>query len=128
MNHNKRRLGRGLASLLGTEEGGFEPSSLESAELMHLAIDQIDANPYQPRKQFDPSELAALADSLRQHGMLQPVLVRAVEGRYQLIASDPRAQWKAALHLGVDPTHRGLDRFGQYPPRSPNLAASYQLQ
>ncbi len=99
MNHNKRRLGRGLASLLGTEEGGFEPSSLESAELMHLAIDQIDANPYQPRKQFDPSELAALADSLRQHGMLQPVLVRAVEGRYQLIAGERRLRAAMEAHL-----------------------------
>ena len=40
--NNKRRLGRGLAALLGTEEGGFEPSSLDSAELMHIPVDQID--------------------------------------------------------------------------------------
>ena len=87
---NKRRLGRGLEALLGREEGGFEPSSLEAAELTYIAVDQIDPNPFQPRRQFDPAEIAALADSLRQHGMLQPVLVRPVSDRYQLIAGERR--------------------------------------
>jgi ParB family chromosome partitioning protein len=97
---NKKRLGRGLAALLGTEEGGFEPSSLELAELIHVPVDQIDPNPFQPRSQFDKAELAALADSLRQHGMLQPVLVRPVGDRYQLIAGERRhrAAIEAQLH------------------------------
>jgi ParB family chromosome partitioning protein len=97
---NKRRLGRGLAALLGTEEGGFEPGSLEMAELLHVAVDQIDPNPFQPRRQFDPAEIAALADSLRQHGMLQPVIVRPVGERYQLIAGERRlrASVEAQLH------------------------------
>src|SRR5262245_22255926 len=100
VNKDKKRLGRGLAALLGTEEGGFEPSALEAAELMHVAVDQIDPNPFQPRTQFDPAELAALADSLRQHGMLQPVLVRPVGERYQLIAGERRhrAAIEAQLH------------------------------
>ena len=72
---HKKRLGRGLAALLGTEEGGFEAGSLEQAELLHLAVDVIDPNPFQPRRTFDPNEIAALADSLRQHGMLQPIIV-----------------------------------------------------
>jgi len=87
---NKRRLGRGLEALLGREEGGFEPGPLDAAELTHVAVDQIDPNPYQPRRVFDGAEIAALADSLRQHGMIQPVLVRRVEGRYQLIAGERR--------------------------------------
>ena len=97
---SKKRLGRGLASLLGTEDGGFEPASLEAVELIHLAVDQIDPNPFQPRRQFDPAELASLADSLRQHGMLQPVLVRLVGDRYQLIAGERRhcAAIEAHLH------------------------------
>jgi ParB family transcriptional regulator, chromosome partitioning protein len=97
---NKRRLGRGLEALLGREEGGFEGGSLESSELIQIAVDQIDANPFQPRRQFNPSEIASLADSLRQHGMLQPVLVRAVGLRYQLIAGERRlrASIEAQLH------------------------------
>jgi ParB family transcriptional regulator, chromosome partitioning protein len=97
---NRRRLGRGLEALLGREEGGFEPGSLETSELIQIAVDQVDANPFQPRRQFDPQEIASLADSLRQHGMLQPILVRAVGDRYQLIAGERRlrASIEAQLH------------------------------
>ena len=87
---NKRRLGRGLDSLLGTEEGGFEASSLEKADLMHIPVDRIDPNPFQPRRQFDPAEIASLAASIKQHGVLQPVIVRSVGDRYQLIAGERR--------------------------------------
>ncbi len=97
---NKRRLGRGLDSLLGTEEGGSEAASLESADLLHLAVDRIDPNPFQPRRQFDSAEIAALAASVKQHGMLQPIIVRAVGDRYQLIAGERRlrASVEAQLH------------------------------
>ncbi len=100
MTVNRRRLGRGLEALLGREEGGFEPGSLETAEQLQVAVDLIDPNPYQPRRQFDAEEIASLADSLRQHGMLQPVLVRAVGSRYQLIAGERRlrASIEAQLH------------------------------
>lgn len=97
---SKRRLGRGLEALLGRDEGGFEPSSLDSGDLTHIPVEQIDPNPFQPRREFDPAEIAALADSLRQHGMLQPVLVRVVGERYQLIAGERRlrASIEAKLH------------------------------
>src|SRR3954467_5527711 len=97
---NKKRLGRGLAALLGTEEGGVEPGSLEMAGPLHVPVDQIDPNPFQPRRTFDPAEIAALADSLRQHGMLQPVIVRPMGERYQLIAGERRlrASVEAQLH------------------------------
>jgi ParB family chromosome partitioning protein len=93
-------LGRGLEALLGREEGGFEPGSLEESELIHAAVDQVDPNPYQPRRHFPAAEIAALADSIRQHGMLQPILVRAVGDRYQLIAGERRlrASIEAQLH------------------------------
>ncbi|GIW89416.1 MAG: chromosome partitioning protein ParB [Isosphaeraceae bacterium] len=96
---NKRRLGRGLAALLGTEEGGFEAGALEAAELILVAVDQIDPNPFQPRRDFDPLEITALADSLRQHGMLQPVLVRPVDDRYQLVAGERRLRAAIEAHL-----------------------------
>lgn len=100
---NKKRLGRGLDALLGREEGGFEPSSWELApggDLGQVALDLIDTNPYQPRRHFDATEIAALADSLRQHGLLQPIIVRAVGERYQLIAGERRlrAAKEAMLH------------------------------
>lgn len=97
---NKRRLGRGLEALLGREEGGYEPDSLEASELIHVAVDQVDPNPYQPRRHFPAAEIASLADSLRQHGMLQPILVRLVGLRYQLIAGERRlrASIEAQLH------------------------------
>src|SRR5436305_3751876 len=96
---NKRRLGRGLEALLGREDGGFEPGSVDEAELSYIAVDQIDPNPFQPRRHFDPAEIAALADSLRQHGMLQPVLVRASGDRYQLIAGERRLRAAVEAHL-----------------------------
>lgn len=100
---NKRRLGRGLDSLLGTDEGGFEPSSLEAADLVHLAVDRIDPNPFQPRRQFDPAEIAALADSIRQHGMLQPIIVRAAGDRFQLIAGERRLRASVEAQLAQIP-------------------------
>jgi ParB family chromosome partitioning protein len=96
---NKRRLGRGLDALLGRDEGGFDPSTFESAEVLHIAVDQIDPNPFQPRRHFDPADISALADSLRQHGMLQPVLVRPFGERYQLIAGERRLRASVEAHL-----------------------------
>jgi ParB family chromosome partitioning protein len=97
---NKRRLGRGLEALLGRDEGGYEPGPLDAAELTYVAVGQIDPNPFQPRRDFDPAEIAALADSLRQHGMIQPVLVRtAGEDRYQLIAGERRLRAAIEAHL-----------------------------
>lgn len=97
---NRRRLGRGLEALLGREEGGFEASSFESNDLILIPVDQIDPNPFQPRRSFNPEEITALADSLRQHGLLQPILVRAVGDRFQLIAGERRlrASIEAQLH------------------------------
>lgn len=96
----KRRLGRGLEALLGRDEGGHEPGSFDANELTYLAVDLIDPNPFQPRREFDVSEIRALADSLRQHGMIQPVLVRQSGDRYQLIAGERRlrAAVEALLH------------------------------
>ena len=100
MNAKGRQLGRGLEALLGHEEGGSEPGSLEGAALTQLAVDLVDPNPFQPRRHFDPGEIASLADSLRQHGLLQPIIVRPIGGAYQLIAGERRlrASIEAQLH------------------------------
>jgi ParB family chromosome partitioning protein len=92
---DKRRLGRGLDSLLGGAENGA--SSL--AEQPKIAIDRIQQNPFQPRKAFDPDELSALGDSIRTHGILQPLVVRPVGDHFELIAGERRL--RAAQAAGV---------------------------
>lgn len=66
--------------------------------LLDLSVYEIDSNPFQPRTEFDEAELASLADSIREHGMLQPILVRQQNDRYQLIAGERRL--KAAILAG----------------------------
>jgi ParB family transcriptional regulator, chromosome partitioning protein len=90
-----RGMGRGLAAILSTSE--VEVSS----ELRELPLDLIVANPDQPRRTFDERALAGLAESLKERGVLQPVLVRPVAGgTYELIAGERR--WRAAQLAGLD--------------------------
>ncbi|RMF87966.1 MAG: ParB/RepB/Spo0J family partition protein [Planctomycetota bacterium] len=63
-----------------------------------LDVDRIDPNPFQPREQFDDAEIAALADSLKSHGLLQPLIVRKAGERYQLVAGERRL--RAAKEAG----------------------------
>lgn len=133
-----RRLGKGLAALLGAAEETaptMEPAALRrrlpeesfdeppmtlrlhegSADanvpssaapdtvapqdmLLHLDIVTIDDNPFQPRRRFDEAEIAALAESLQEHTLLQPILVRRVNDRYQLISGERRL--RAAIKAG----------------------------
>jgi len=65
---------------------------------LSVAISEIRTNPFQPRRDFDPEEITALADSLRQHGLIQPILVRRAADGYQLIAGERRL--RAALEAG----------------------------
>ena len=77
-------LGRGLEALI--------PRSVaQIAEVQELPLDQVAPNPRQPRNRFDDAELAELADSIRAHGVLQPIVVRArVDGGYELVAGERR--------------------------------------
>jgi ParB family transcriptional regulator, chromosome partitioning protein len=130
-----RRLGRGLAALLGTplenelhaeaiagtiglhtppEAPNTAPPTSDlrpptsgtqaddtppsSPGLLNLPVDEIEENPFQPRREFSDVEIASLAESLKQHDMLQPVLVRQVAGRYQLISGERRL--RAARQAG----------------------------
>ena len=96
----RRRLGRGLSALLGA--GTPSPTAIEPtdlAELRNIPVETLSRNPFQPRKEFDPEALKELADSIKEHGILQPLLVRAYEGSYQLIAGERR--WQAAKRAGL---------------------------
>jgi len=94
----RRRLGRGLNALLGTGSFGDEPTTA-AGDSSEIHVDLIERNPFQPRQEFEAEALNELADSIRQHGVLQPLLVRAVGDGYQLIAGERRliAARKAGL-------------------------------
>lgn len=126
----EKRLGRGLAALLGSSleefgevpQGGpvravrVEPPSgdrptlrihpaeepppqSENEELLYLSVYEIDENPFQPRRDFRDEEINSLAESIKAHQMLQPILVRKVNGRYQLISGERRL--RAAIRAGL---------------------------
>ena len=97
----KFRLGRGLDALLS---GGEEPTpGLGVSSRGDVSPDVIDANPFQPRKTFDDDDLSALSASIRNHGVLQPLVVRQVGDRYQLIAGERRLRAAQAVGLSAVP-------------------------
>jgi ParB family chromosome partitioning protein len=90
-------MGRGLAAILAVS-GGRGP---ELEDLRMVPVELISPNPRQPRRAFDDGGLEALAGSLRERGVLQPVLVRPVAGgRYELVAGERR--WRAARIAGLE--------------------------
>ncbi len=96
MANTSKGLGKGLAALLGDDvmESGEEKNSL------FLPISQVESCASQPRKQFDADALADLADSIREHGIIQPLTVRKLQsGYYQIIAGERR--WRAARMAGL---------------------------
>lgn len=87
-------LGRGLAALLpAVEAQGDEP-------VREVPVKEIRPNSFQPRRVFDEEKLAELAESVRAHGVLQPVVVRAVIGGFELVAGERR--WRAAQLAGLE--------------------------
>jgi ParB family chromosome partitioning protein len=100
----QRRLGRGLEALLGGTTPAkphlaiHQPDGQPSGEPLKVSVYEIDNNPYQPRKDFDEAEIGQLAESLEQHGLLQPIVVRRAGERYQLISGERRL--RAAIKAG----------------------------
>ncbi len=70
----------------------------DNNQVHHLSVYEIDSNPFQPRTEFDAAEIKELAESIRQHGVLQPVVVRPAGDRFQLISGERR--WRAATQAG----------------------------
>jgi ParB family chromosome partitioning protein len=101
----QRRLGRGLEALLGGGSTGsrphlsvHHPDAHAAGEPLRVSVYEIDNNPFQPRRDFDEAEIAHLAESLDQHGLLQPITVRKVGERYQLVSGERRL--RAAIKAG----------------------------
>ena len=91
----QRRLGRGLDALI---PGTSETAPATAADVRRVPIASIRPNPFQPRREFRPDELAELEASLRASGLLQPISVRRRGDAYELIAGERRV--RAATNLG----------------------------
>jgi ParB family chromosome partitioning protein len=94
-----RRLGRGLAALMGDTAVQAPP---QGAGVRQVPLDLLEPNPFQPRTAIDPAALAELTQSIRSHGILQPLLVRphpALAERFQIVAGERR--WRAAAAAGL---------------------------
>ncbi len=105
-------LGRGLDALIPDRPTAPEPGATSGAEvaatdspLVELPVDDIRPNPDQPRRRFDEAELRRLTDSIREHGLLQPVVVRRGAAGYELIVGERR--WRAARAANL-PTIRAV--------------------
>lgn len=94
--HKRYALGRGLDALISTED--VRPQG--SSTINEIAIEQIEANPNQPRREFDEESLRELATSIKEIGIIQPITLRQVaENRFQIIAGERR--WRASQLAGL---------------------------
>ncbi|TBU81591.1 chromosome partitioning protein ParB [Pseudomonas daroniae] len=100
----KRGLGRGLDALLGGSSVDTleeEAVKADTSELQHLPLDLIQRGKYQPRRDMDVTALEELAQSIKSHGVMQPIVVRPVgEGRFEIVAGERR--WRATQKAGLD--------------------------
>jgi ParB family chromosome partitioning protein len=92
-----RKLGRGLGSLLG------DVSATEGEEVVKLSLDQLRSGEFQPRNEFDDARLDELAASIRETGVLQPIIVRPAAAGYEIIAGERRARAARKAGLGEIP-------------------------
>ena len=101
----KRRpaLGRGMAALLSNAapppSAPAPAAAIPGRTLLSLPIEAVERNPEQPRKQFEEAKLEELAASIREHGVVEPILVRKDGGKYRILAGERR--WRAAQRAGL---------------------------
>lgn len=106
MSAKKKGLGRGLSALLSTPDQQAELLTPEAAEkkptgVASIPVAQIEPNPFQPRTEFSEEALNELIDSIKMHGLIQPITVRKVSaGKYQLISGERR--WRASKEAGLE--------------------------
>ncbi len=105
MSAKKFALGRGFASLIPTDilDESFDPTAAQDeqvSDLRHIKLSEITADPDQPRRMFDDASMAELAESIRAHGLLQPIVVTPYKGGYMIVAGERR--FRAAERVGLD--------------------------
>lgn len=97
MSSKRKALGRGLASLIPAAEPSEDSTPLKG--LTYIPLDQILANPFQPRKTFDDPRIEELAESIKRDGLIQPIVVRKKGSKFELIAGERR--WRASQRAGL---------------------------
>jgi ParB family chromosome partitioning protein len=95
-------LGKGLSALMGSPKtlAAPEPAAEKGESIRQVSRAAIVPSPLQPRKTFRPEALAEMVDSIKERGIIQPLIVRLVNGKYELIAGERR--WRAAAEAGLD--------------------------
>ena len=98
---SKQALGKGLGALIRKQPGtpANDPSSDVAGRAREVPIDHVVPSPLQPRTHFIETPLDELVESIRQHGIIQPLIVRVVDGKFELIAGERR--WRASKKLGL---------------------------
>lgn len=105
MSMNKKHgLGRGLEALLGDDDLSFSLDNINTGEntetgIKTLNVNELEPSPYQPRKEFNQEALNALVASIKEKGVLQPLLVRKNGEKYEIIAGERR--WRASKLAGI---------------------------
>ena len=124
MSNNQKRsaLGRGLSALLESADtdvtskqavGGSPVSGVVGA-VSHLPLDQIEANPFQPRSEFKKEELEDLAQSIREQGIIQPITVRKLGyDRYQIISGERRFRASKQAGMTTIPAYVRVAKIGR---------------
>ncbi len=105
MSASKKGLGRGFDSLIPTElfDESFDPTAAQDdkvSELRHIKLSEISPDPDQPRRFFDESAIDEISSSIRDHGVLQPIVVTPKDGGYQIVAGERR--YRGAKKAGLD--------------------------
>ena len=95
----KSALGKGLSALISTRPAGVRLEAEPGEKIQQVALTTIVPSPLQPRKDFAREALTELVESIRQHGIIQPLVVRNVAGKHELIAGERR--WRAAQEAGL---------------------------
>ncbi len=95
----KEALGKGLGALISTRIACPAPDEQVGEKIQCVALSQIVSSPMQPRTHFREEKLGELIESIREQGIIQPLIVRFVNNRYELIAGERR--WRAAQHIGL---------------------------
>ena len=95
----KRGLGKGLGALIPSSEVSRDEDSASPTGAVEVSVDRISPNPHQPRQMINQKQLQELADSIAEHGLIQPLVVTQVGASYQLIAGERR--WRASQLAGL---------------------------